>query len=155
MDANINHGSSGGPVCNERGEVVGLTTFGSLENNGGLAAGLNFAVPVTILDEYLDSAGITATPGTATRRFARALECYSNHQYRTALKQFETVLQFNSHYPGIYTYIADCRENIKDGNDRAAGSVVHVLTIATLLLLLAGALAIWAIRRAGHQGASQ
>lgn len=60
MDANINHGSSGGPVCNEKGEVVGLTTFGSLGDTGGLAAGLNFAVPVTILDEYVDSAGIRA-----------------------------------------------------------------------------------------------
>ena len=49
MDANINRGSSGGPVCNEKGEVVGLTTFGSIENSGGLAAGLNFAIPVSIL----------------------------------------------------------------------------------------------------------
>ena len=62
MDANINHGSSGGPVCNDKGEVVGLTTFGSLENTGGLAAGLNFAVPVSILDEFLDSAGIRPSP---------------------------------------------------------------------------------------------
>ncbi len=62
MDANINHGSSGGPVCNDKGEVVGLTTFGSLENTGGLAAGLNFAVPVSILDEFLDSAGIKPAP---------------------------------------------------------------------------------------------
>ena len=45
MDANINHGSSGGPVCNDKGQVIGLTTFGSIENTGGLAAGLNFASP--------------------------------------------------------------------------------------------------------------
>ncbi|GGB04903.1 hypothetical protein GCM10011511_30280 [Puia dinghuensis] len=153
MDANINHGSSGGPVCNERGEVVGLTTFGSLESNGGLAAGLNFAVPVTILDEYLDSAGITASPGTATRRFARALDSYSQHQYRTALKQFETVLRLNSHYPGIYTYIADCRENIKVGNDQAAGGVVNVLIIGALLLLLVGGVAALVIRRSNGQRA--
>ncbi|HEY4338045.1 MAG TPA: serine protease, partial [Puia sp.] len=80
MDANINHGSSGGPVCNQRGEVVGLTTFGSLENNGVLAAGLNFAVPVAILNEYLDSAGIDARPGNATLRFAKALEEYDRQQ---------------------------------------------------------------------------
>ena len=71
MDANINHGSSGGPVCNERGEVIGLTTFGSLENTGGLAAGLNFAIPVTILNEYLDSAGITPHAGRAFRSKGR------------------------------------------------------------------------------------
>lgn len=147
MDANINHGSSGGPVCNEKGEVVGLTTFGSLENNGGLAAGLNFAVPVAILNEYLDSAGITAEPGPATRRFTQALEWYGQRQYHAALKEFERVLQLNSHYPGIYTYIADCRENIKNGKGRTGGSVERILFIATLLAVLLAVLAALGIRR--------
>src|SRR5882724_10523222 len=71
MDANINRGSSGGPVCNERGEVVGLTTFGSLENNGGLAAGLNFAIPVSILNEYLDTAAINPHVSYASVLFTR------------------------------------------------------------------------------------
>src|SRR5690242_18722553 len=31
MDAVISHGSSGSPVCNNRGEVIGLATFGTLE----------------------------------------------------------------------------------------------------------------------------
>ncbi len=76
MDANINHGSSGGPVCNEKGEVIGLTTFGSIENNGGLAAGLNFAVPVSILSEYLDTAGIAPRRSESSRLFARAAFCF-------------------------------------------------------------------------------
>ncbi|HEY4109521.1 S1C family serine protease [Puia sp.] len=147
MDANINHGSSGGPVCNQRGEVVGLTTFGSLENNGILAAGLNFAVPVAILKEYLDSAGITARPGKATRRFAQALDEYERHEYAAALQGFDAVLQLNSHYPGIYTYIANCRENIKRGKGRTLGSVERMLFIATILIALIGVLAGYGIRR--------
>ncbi len=115
MDANINHGSSGGPVCNEKGEVIGLTTFGSLENTGGLAAGLNFAVPVSILDEYLDSAGVTPAFSDASRLFAQALRFWSDRHYRAALKTFEKVQQVNPHYPGIYTYIARCKENIRNG----------------------------------------
>ena len=148
MDANINHGSSGGPVCNERGEVVGITTFGSLENTGGLAAGLNFAVPVSILNEYLDSAGVTATPGLATRRFARAMDAYAQHQYRAALQGFQGVLRLNSHYPGIYTYIAECQANIKNGKGNASGPVERILVIATLLLVLLAILANLGIRRA-------
>jgi len=76
MDANINSGSSGGPVCNEKGEVVGLTTFGSIENSGGLAAGLNFAIPVSILEEYLDSAGVTARPSETSQIFGDAVVFY-------------------------------------------------------------------------------
>ena len=147
MDANINHGSSGGPVCNQRGEVVGLTTFGSLENNGVLAAGLNFAVPVTILNEYLDSAGIDARPGSATHRFAQALEEYDRHQYGAALQSFEVVQRLNPHYPGIYKYLADCREKIQNGKGRALGAVERLLFLATIAVALLILLARFVIRR--------
>ena len=40
----------------KRGEVIGLATFGSLEQNtGNLASGYNFAIPVSVMREYLDS----------------------------------------------------------------------------------------------------
>ncbi|HJU45625.1 MAG TPA: trypsin-like peptidase domain-containing protein [Chitinophagaceae bacterium] len=59
MDASINHGNSGGPVCNNKGEVIGITTFGSLESaTGALAAGFNFAIPVSELREYFRKVGI-------------------------------------------------------------------------------------------------
>ncbi|MEI9807386.1 MAG: serine protease [Bacteroidota bacterium] len=50
MDAMISHGSSGSPVCDEKGEVIGLATFGSLEQTtGSLASGYNFAIPVSVI----------------------------------------------------------------------------------------------------------
>lgn len=142
MDANINHGSSGGPVCNGKGEVIGLTTFGSIENTGGLAAGLNFAVPITILNEYLDTAGITPRVGRATGLFAQAIAFYGSHHYRTALKKFEALRKLNNSYPGLYIYINDCRDNIKKGNDKGSGPTEHVLLIAALILLLTGGIAL-------------
>jgi hypothetical protein len=142
MDANINHGSSGGPVCNEKGEVVGLTTFGSLENTGGLAAGLNFAVPVSILNEYLDSADVNPAPSEASRRFARALDTYGQHRYTVALKEFRAVQHLNNHYPGIYTYISECQATIKAGKGRAIGPVERIVIIAGFILVLLAALAL-------------
>jgi serine protease Do len=136
MDANINHGSSGGPVCNEKGEVVGLTTFGSLENTGGLAAGLNFAVPVSILNEYLDTAGITPRPSHASRLFAQAVSFYDKGHYKAALREFVAVQQLNNVYPGLYIYINNCRENIRKGMDQTSGPVERMLLIVGLLLLV-------------------
>jgi serine protease Do len=141
MDANINHGSSGGPVCNENGEVVGLTTFGSLENTGGLAAGLNFAVPVSILNEYLDSAGVNPAPSQASRRFAHALDTYGQHRYNTALKEFRAVQQLNNHYPGIYTYIGDCQAMIKAGKGRVIEPVERIVIISAFILVLLAVMA--------------
>ena len=147
MDANINHGSSGGPVCDEKGEVVGLTTFGSIENTGGLAAGLNFAVPVAILDEYIDSAGIDPEPGDATLHFTSALSCYGQRRYSAALTEFLAVQKLNPHYPGIYAYIIDCQEMIRDGKGRPLGPVERVLFIGAGLLLLLWLLARIVARR--------
>ncbi len=145
MDANINHGSSGGPVCNDKGEVVGLTTFGSLENNGGLAAGLNFAVPVSILDEFVDSAGIRPTPSPQTRTFARALDYYEAHQYRSALREFEKVSRLNPQYPGINTYIADCTKKI-DGKGTKLSPIERLLLIFSFIGLLIAAIGAWWVR---------
>ncbi len=142
MDANINHGSSGGPVCNENGEVVGLTTFGSLENTGGLAAGLNFAIPVSILDEYLDSAGVDPGPSQASRRFAHALDTYGQHRYNKALKEFRAVQQMNNQYPGIYIYIGDCQAMINAGKGRIIGPVERIVIICAFIIVLLGALTV-------------
>ena len=139
MDANINHGSSGGPVCNDKGEVVGLTTFGSLENTGGLAAGLNFAVPVGILDEYLDSAGIKPKPSPVTRLFADALGYYEEHQYRSALHLFRKVSRQNPQYPGINTYIADCIKKI-DGKGNKLSRIERLILIFSFIGVLIAAI---------------
>ena len=146
MDANINHGSSGGPVCNERGEVIGLTTFGSLENTGGLAAGLNFAVPVTILYEFLD----TINPGISrsTRLFSQGLSAWQQHHYRSALGKFEETEKYNRHYPGLYTYIANCQENIRNGRG-AVEPVTRILIISAVLLALTGFVVVVRARRSG------
>ncbi|HXB95480.1 MAG TPA: serine protease [Puia sp.] len=147
MDANINHGSSGGPVCNEKGEVIGLTTFGSIENTGGLAAGLNFAVPVSILSEYLDTAGIAPRRSESSRLFARALSFYDQQHYAAALKKFEDIQRLNSHYPGVYTYIAECRKYIKEGKDKQNGAVERVIILTGLLLLLGAGIVVFRLKR--------
>ncbi|MCA9249717.1 MAG: trypsin-like peptidase domain-containing protein, partial [Phycisphaerales bacterium] len=44
----INPGNSGGPLFNERGEVIGVTNMGYL-----FAEGLNFAIPITYVIDFL------------------------------------------------------------------------------------------------------
>src|SRR5579871_2212415 len=128
MDANINHGSSGGPVCNGKGEVVGLTTFGSLENSGGLAAGLNFSIPVSILNEFMDSAGIEPELSKATKLFAEGLNNFDKQYYRKALNNFQEVKKLNAEYPTLENYITDCRHRIDNKEDIESKNVKYILT---------------------------
>ena len=135
MDANINHGSSGGPVCNSNGEVIGLTTFGSLENSGGLAAGLNFSIPVSILNEFMDSAGIEAEVSKATKLFAEGLHCFDKHYYKKALESFEKVKKLNDAYPTVQNYISACKSFIDKGEDVESKIVKYILLSVGLFLL--------------------
>lgn len=125
MDANINRGSSGGPVCNEKGEVVGLTTFGSIENSGGLAAGLNFAIPVSILQEFLDSAGVLAHPSETSKLFGDAMVFYDRELYKDALNKFQQVNELNKHFPGVAFYIKDTQRRLQQ-NEEKKSSMIRV-----------------------------
>ena len=135
MDANINRGSSGGPVCNEKGEVVGLTTFGSIENSGGLAAGLNFAIPVSILEEFLDSAGVAAHPGETSLLFGDGVVYYDRELYKDALKKFQEVNEINKHFPGLAYYIADTQKRLKQKEEKKSSMVRVDLIVFGLFLL--------------------
>jgi serine protease Do len=136
MDASINHGSSGGPVCNNQGEVIGLTTFGSLENTGGLAAGLNFAIPISILYEYIDSAEIRPAQSNSTKLFLEGLNFYNKKYYHKALSSFEKVKQLNNFYPTVNLYISNSKNKIKKGEDKESSIIKGVLEIAILLAVI-------------------
>jgi len=51
----INEGNSGGPVFNKNGELLGLISFRLKDKNNEVIQGVSFAVPGSIILEYLDS----------------------------------------------------------------------------------------------------
>jgi serine protease Do len=135
MDANINHGSSGGPVCNSNGEVIGLTTFGSIENNGTLAAGLNFAVPASIVKDFMDTVNVSPVLSNVTVVFAEGLNCFNQQYYKKALSSFEKVKKLNDDYPTVDYYIANCKTRIDNGEDKSNNKIKNVLLVLGFILL--------------------
>ena len=51
FNALVTHGCSGGPVFNDKGEVCGVTVGGA-----NVAAGMNFALPISTLTDFIGSA---------------------------------------------------------------------------------------------------
>ena len=51
MDASVNHGNSGGPLCNTNGEVIGIV---SAKQNDEDVEGLGFAIPIDIVLKNLE-----------------------------------------------------------------------------------------------------
>jgi serine protease Do len=136
MDANINHGSSGGPVCNNNGEVIGLTTFGSIESNGGLAAGLNFAIPVQILKEFLDSVDIAPSISKVSALFADGVHLFEGEYYNKALHKFNEVKHLNENYPTLEIYISNCKTAIKNGKDKESKIILWIALGVVLIFII-------------------
>jgi serine protease Do len=62
-DASINHGNSGGPLCDIEGEVIGMNTAISSPNDGSI--GIGFAIPINFIKRSipdLESAGRVVAP---------------------------------------------------------------------------------------------
>ena len=118
MDAAINHGNSGGPVCNEDGQLIGITTFGSLDDNArSLAPGLNFAIPVSVIREFLPESfrPVQAVP---TALFLKGLIYERKGWYRQALHYFQQVHNLQAPIPGLADHLRNCAEAVKEGKDR-------------------------------------
>jgi serine protease Do len=62
-DVMVNHGSSGGPLLDEAGRVIGLTASGEMVNEAPV--GINFFIPI---DEALKTLNITASPESAMQQ---------------------------------------------------------------------------------------
>ena len=62
-DAPINHGNSGGPLVNIRGEVIGINTWIASNSSSGGNVGLGFAIPINnakrSIDEFITTGVIS------------------------------------------------------------------------------------------------
>lgn len=139
VDAMISHGSSGSPVCNEDGEVIGMATFGSLEQNtGNLASGYNFAIPVSVMKEYLDSARVLPRNSLSSQLYNEGLSFFYDAFYNKALRKFEEVQKLNSNYPELNYYETLCREKIDAGEDKESFMQKNFFRIMAFILFIGG-----------------
>ena len=54
-DLTINEGNSGGALFNEKGELVGITTFRTKDNMGNVVYGIAYCIPINVADEFVDT----------------------------------------------------------------------------------------------------
>jgi serine protease Do len=143
-DAAIYHGNSGGPALNEKGEVIGISTFGSIDyNTGQTIEGFNFLVPINIANEFLKEIGVTPHQGTLDEHYRKALELMWSGYYSKALKEFNIVEQMYPGHPYLQQLIQKCRYEIDQGHDKKEvpmlwiilGIVVVIAVLAALLLM--------------------
>ncbi|MGB6297097.1 MAG: trypsin-like peptidase domain-containing protein [Rivularia sp. (in: cyanobacteria)] len=107
FNAAVTHGNSGGPVINEQGEVVGITTFGP-----GNIDGVAFAVTSNTIMEFIRSAGTTNEQGTVDELYKEGLQLYNQGQYPQAIEKFETVKRLFPQHSEVDRYVQTAEEKM-------------------------------------------
>ena len=137
MDADINRGNSGGPVCNQNGEVVGISTFGTLDDNArALAPGLNFAIPLEVVREFI-SDSIKIGRSEISRLYGEGVKFYQKGYYSKALRNFELVRAKNPLYPDLQHYIGKATQQMNEGQDKEPSDILMYLALAAVFFLAA------------------
>ncbi|MBL1150039.1 MAG: trypsin-like peptidase domain-containing protein [Armatimonadetes bacterium] len=135
-DAAIRGGNSGGPVFNKYGEVVGLSTFTLLDEQGAQAEGAAFVIPMTVVKEFLQRANVTPAESQTAKLWSEALDLIQNERYSVAkekLSQFETLR------PGVPAVAAKkqmAEKAILDGKDKSGPSMVLVAGVAGAVVVV-------------------
>ena len=107
ITAPVSPGSSGSPVFNEDGEVVGITTFLLEESQN-----LNFAMPVNLIGDNINSKRITSLKKvledykkTALPHFADGLTYSASGKYEEAVEAYKKGLSIDPDDAGSYSFL--------------------------------------------------
>ena len=104
FDASVTWGNSGGPVFNDRGEVIGIATFISLKADGQSAMpiqGFNFAVPINTAKEFIRAAGVQPESGHFNTMWNDALELYFDEDYEDLVVKCDELLRLYPNQPDV------------------------------------------------------
>lgn len=139
--AEINHGNSGGPAFNDRGEVIGIATFGP--NEAGVR-GINFLVPISVAKEFLNELNVKPQQSRLSALFNEGIASMNQNCYKGALEKFKEVSDLSPGFPFVQDKITQSRNAIGQGLDRCwmpnntyiIGAVAVLLIILTAVFLL-------------------
>ncbi|RKY28437.1 MAG: hypothetical protein DRP79_02245, partial [Planctomycetota bacterium] len=107
IDAALNHGNSGGPLFNEKGEVIGVNTYGL----GALGKeNLNFAIYVDYLRELGNGYGKTLSKKEINRLvndradtyYQKGFSAWTEKKYREALRYFNEAISQRKDFAKAY-----------------------------------------------------
>ena len=152
-NASTTHGNSGGPVINEKGEVIGLLTFRGDTVNNQEVQGFNFIVPINTALEFVRQAGTQGTVSPIDAKWREGLENYWAGRYTDAKQSLSAVVALYPDHSEARKLMNSAEERIVKGEDKSSSGLSTLLIAALVLgggvLLLGGLLVVFLLMRRG------
>ena len=142
-DAAVTHGNSGGPVFNDKGQVIGLATFGSIGQDNTELGGFNFIMPATLVKQFVDRSGAHPKESVFSTLYGKALDQEAAGKAKAALATFTEINTLSPGHPYVQQHISANQALVssgKGGSDSSSktGLIAGVAGAALLLLLIGG-----------------
>jgi serine protease Do len=116
-DAPASWGNSGGPVVNDRGQVVGVLTFVSLAPGaeGSIVQGFNFIIPSESVKKFIQGTPVNLTStGKFERVWDAGLREFFTDDWKGAQRQFEQADKLLPGLPDVKRVLIEAREKVKN-----------------------------------------
>jgi hypothetical protein len=108
-DAAIIQGNSGGPVFDDRGEVVGAATFTSTQGDQ-VVQGFNFLIPVETVREAAAKAGVAPTGQSEfSRLWNHGVDLYIRDLHYRAFRNMSAAAAIHPGFPDVERVREDCQ----------------------------------------------
>lgn len=141
-DAAITHGNSGGMAIDLQGKVVGVTTFGSLTEEGYDAPGFNFLRPSSLVQSLLNANGVENEQGPTDEAFEEGLTLFWDHHYSASIQKFQQALNLFPGHPDAQHYVTEAQAAIARGEDVPLGIGIELWMWALIGVIVVGAVVV-------------
>jgi serine protease Do len=127
-DTAINHGNSGGPAYNNKGEVIGIATFGAGPETG--IANIMFLMPINLAQEFMNELNVKNEHSILDTKYAEALNAFWNRDCYKTIDKMNEVLALYSEHPYAQQYITESNRAIAAGEVPKTGTPGFELLLA-------------------------
>ena len=136
LNVTVAPGSSGGPVLNQQGEVVGMITFGG--SGWDEETGFPYAVPTSTILEFTRKSGAANEEGSTGPLYREGLDLYWNQDYEGAKTKFQAVKGLFQQHSEVDKLIQVSEQNIAE-RWRSKSYIPLLAGVAIALLGMLGA----------------